>query len=131
MLFSGRFDRPHIGHIVTILRLGMRYKKILVIVLNYPEQEYSPRYRAQILDNVLQMAQGSYEVTINDEHFAEITSEEISAHGWEFDVYGSGNQGCLKNMENLGYQIEYVDRAYDYDATDDRLIKRIKGVLNG
>jgi nicotinamide mononucleotide adenylyltransferase len=128
MLFSGRFDRVHAGHICSILRLGQRYAKVIIVVLDHPEQKFSIQYRVQVLRELLDMCKGNYIVDSNKTHFAKITKKELSH--WKFDVYGAGNQECLKHIESLGYRVEYVERAYDYEATDDRTMMEIKKILS-
>ena len=128
ILFSGRFDRPHIGHIATLGRLGIHYSKIIVVVLDYPEQAYAPQYRQQILDDILSMMHGGYEVVVNNVHFGEIQAA-IMRREWEFDIYGTGNHKVLTHMAEIGIPTVYVERSYDYSATDDRNIQKIKGIL--
>jgi len=129
ILFSGRFDRPHIGHIATIGRLGIEYDKVIVVVLNYNKQTYAPEYRKQILEELLSMMKGEYEVVCHPTHFGKITAA-MMRHEWDFDVYGSGNHDVLIHMAEIGVKSVYVERAYDYSATDDRNIQKIKEVLN-
>ncbi len=131
ILFSGRFDRPNTGHIITLGRLGRVFDHVIVPVLNYEEQRYDVNYRVQLLKEAASLLRGNYTVVSNDEHFAEITQEELSAHKWVFDLYGSGNHKCLVHMASLGYKTLYVERAYDFASTDDRNIQAIKEVLNG
>lgn len=73
------------------------------------------------------MCKGTYQIVVNKDHFAEISKEQLSKY--TFDVYCSGNQKCLKHIEDLGYNVEYVERAYDYEAGDDRRWQQIKEVL--
>jgi hypothetical protein len=115
--FSGRFDRPHIGHGIQIMRLGQRFNKVLVPVLWTPSQKYSVNYRVQILKALLKNAKGEYDVFVNETHFAHITKEECEKMG--FDIYVSQNLECLKHIESLGYPVEYVDRAFDYSASEE------------
>jgi hypothetical protein len=127
VLFSGRFDRPHVGHIASILRLGTVYGMVKVVVLDYPERKYCASYAAQMLQEILEQSVGTYEVSINKEHFAKIPKESLDAFG--FDVYASGNHECLNHISKMGYSVLYVERAYDYEATDDRNIADIKKIL--
>ena len=126
-LFSARCDRPHIGHIISIQRLAQRYAMVLVVLLDHPEQRYSVQYRCKMIKEYLSMCKGTFKVVVNKEHFGEISKE--AAGKFEFDVYCSGNQKCLKHMEDIGYNVEYVERAYDYEADDDRKWQAIKEVL--
>lgn len=128
-LFSGRFDRVSTGHIITLKRLATRYDMVKIVVLSYPEQEYCVNYRAQILREVTSGLKGMFKVYINNVHFGKITKKELDEFQ-PWDVYTSGNHDVLKHIEALGYRVEYVERAYDYAATDDRLMKQIKKVLS-
>lgn len=128
ILFSGRFDRPHIGHIDTITSLGQQFRNVLVVVLDYKEQEYPVQYRADKLKAILERCKGNYEVVINKTHFARITKEE--ADGYDFDYYGAGNFETLKHMENLGYKIIYINRSDDTAATDERKYNKIRSIMN-
>lgn len=129
VLASGRCDPPHCGHIVSFLRLGQLYKKVLVVILDHDSQKYSPQYRAQIIKEILGMSKGNYEVIVNKEHFGEITKKDAEKYG-KF-VYASGNLKCVKHMDELGYEVIYIDRAYDYEASDDRKLRSIKEALDG
>lgn len=134
ILFPGRFDRPHIGHVLTILRLAERYDKVLVVVLGYNGEKYSAHYRYQIIEECFK-AHPKVEVSMNDEDWRTVggryTVEECKDFllGYKFDVYGTGNHVALNLMAQAGAEAHYVERAYDYNATDDRLIADIKKVM--
>ena len=115
--FSGRFDNVHPGHIIQIMRLGQRYSGVIVPVLDYPEQHYPVGYRVDVLGAALENARGLYKVFANKVHFAEVTREYLDS--LHFDVYVSGNIKCLKHVADLGYRIKYVDRAFDYSASEE------------
>lgn len=127
ILFSGRFDRPHIGHAITLQRLGLEYKHVHVLVLKYDDEEYPACYRAQILTELLNNSKGTFTVYVNQVHFGSISKEQITS--WEFDVYGSGNHEVLKHVQSLGVETVYVERSYDYDATTDRTMKKIREII--
>lgn len=112
---------------MSLQRLANKYDKVLVVILDHKEQQYSVQYREQMLRECLAMCKGNFEVSVNTDHFGEIAKE--AADKYKFDVYCSGNQKCLKHMEELGYEVEYVERAYDYEAEDDRKWQSIKEVL--
>jgi nicotinamide mononucleotide adenylyltransferase len=134
-LISGRFDRPHTGHIRTIQLLGQRFNKVLVVVLNYREQKYSAQYRAQVLREILENCKGTYEVVINNYHFAAISIDELLKY--EFDVYAAGNFEVLKHIEQIyntspsarekrKIRTIWIDRPYGYDASTERLGQTLK-----
>lgn len=130
ILFSGRFDRAHIGHLITIAKLGQKYDKVIVCVLDYPDQFYPIDERKKIMCDSLQYLRGNYQVVVNTHNFERITSEQIEEDiPFPFDVYGSGNYQCNLNMKKLGYKIEDVPRYPGYQATDDRCFQRIIKVL--
>lgn len=128
MLFSGRFDRPHIGHAITLARLGAQYNTVKVVILDYPEQEYALAYRMAVLDEVCQSLRGNYEVLTNRVHFGKITREEIEKF-LPFTTYGSGNQFVLSHIESLGYHVQFVPRAFDFAASTDRRLQKIQKLL--
>jgi len=127
VLFSGRFDPPHCGHISNILSLGMRYRRVLVVVLNHPEQDFPITYRIEVLKDILSKSKGEYEVSENYIHFSDITIEEFQKYG--ADVYAAGNMAVIKHMESLGVPCVWVNRAYEYEATNERLAKKIKELV--
>ncbi len=127
MCFSGRFDSPHCGHVKNIQMLGAKYGLVRVVVLDHKEQRYSPQYRAQVLRDILEQSVGEYDVVVNDIHFGEITKEQLCQ--FEFDVYASGNSDVLRHIDSLGYELVFVDRAYDYEANEDRKLRKIKDAL--
>lgn len=129
VLFSGRFDRPHLGHLETLLKLGNKYRKIIVVVLNYKEQMYPAQYRAQKLSDILKYCKGNYEVVVNNIHFAHITKGQLNQY--KFDIYASGNIKCLMHVEQLGYKILYTPRSGEYNASDDRRFQQVKEIMNG
>ena len=128
ILFSGRWDRLHAGHILTFKRLAERYDIIKLVLLNYDGQKYSVNYRRQLIEEVVAGLKGNFEIYVNTTHFGIIGKEEIELYK-PFDVYGSGNHEVLMHVEKLGYPTVYVERSYDYAATDDRMMQEIKRVL--
>jgi phosphopantetheine adenylyltransferase len=121
VLFSGRFDRPHIGHFITIAKLGQQYGKVLVPVLDYKGQHYPITYRVSVLAEALSYCNGNFEVFKNEHHFGKITKDEVKEY--KFDVYASGNWQCIENMKNLGFKTIYTPRSYDYSASNEYLKK--------
>lgn len=127
ILFSGRFDRVHAGHVMSIARLGQEYDKVIIIVLDYPEQEYPVSYRVQFLKEICSYLKGCYEIKSNKVHFGNITPVELKQY--DFDIYAAGNHDVLMHIESMGYKVRYVERAFDYQATDDRIMRKIKEAL--
>jgi cytidyltransferase-like protein len=119
VLFSGRFDPPHLGHMITVARLWETFDAITIVILDYPESEYPISYRAQALKEMVRHLNGRYKVLVNQTHFGKITREELSK--FKFDVYASGNLEVLKHIESLGFKTLYVERSYEYSGTEIRM----------
>ncbi len=118
ILFSGRFDRPHLGHLITIARLGQLYDRVIVCILDYPRQFYEIDERVKIMKDALEHVIGSYEVIVNRHHFGHIIKGQVEELP-HFDVYGSGNYDCYMNMGTLGYKSISVPRYPHYAASED------------
>lgn len=115
VLFSGRFDCVHCGHICTIQELGAIFSKVIVVVLDYMDARYSAEYRRQILATILGRSVGNYEVVMNYENYERISVE--GAKKIPFDVYASGNPKCIAHMKGLGYRTLEVPRSWHYEAS--------------
>ncbi len=129
ILFSGRFDRPHLGHLITIARLGQQYDSVIVCILDYNGQFFPIDERAEIMCDALKHLKGNYQVIINDHNFERITKEQVDDIFIEFSHYGSGNYQCNLNMQQLGYEIVDVPRYPGYAARDDKCFQRIMKVI--
>jgi len=100
ILFPGRFDKPHTGHIITIQRLGSKYDLVIVCVLDYLEARYELSMRISILSEALHYSKGNYLVISNKKHFARITAKELDELP-SFHYFGSGNTDVLMRMGQL------------------------------
>lgn len=126
-LTSGRFDPPHVGHVISLQLLGQRYEKVVVVILDHADQYYPVAYRLRVLEDVLTGSIGAYDVLVNKTHFGEIDKKSLLEYN--ADVYVCGNLSVLKHIEGLGMPVEYQDRSYQYHATDDRKWQLIKSHL--
>lgn len=120
ILFSGRYDKPHIGHIITIQQLAEEYEKVIVCILDYPGQFYTIEERVRIMKKVLSKCTGNYQVITNKTNFEKITKQQMEDEGIpEFTHYGSGNFQCFMNMFHLGYKSVSINRTPGYAASSD------------
>ena len=126
-LFSGRFDCPHLGHLISILRLSKKFNTVIVVILDYPERMFPVEYARTVLCEALSSCVGDVEVFTNSTHFGRITRKELNE--WEFDVYCAGNMEVLSHIKSLGVPVQYVERAYEYEANNDRFAKEVKNIL--
>lgn len=126
VLFSGRFDPPHIGHVITVARLASQFRRVLVYVLDYPEREYSMAYSLSVLrEACAHMAR--VDICANSHHFGKISADDLRRY--RFDVYASGNDSCLKHIAGLGKKTLFVERAAGVSATATRLGARVQQIL--
>ena len=128
IIFSGRFDRPHLGHIETITKLGREYARVIVVILKYEDQRYPICYRYERMLAILDRCKGNYDVRVNQTHFAEITREDLDCY--DADVYGAGNVEVLRHIESLGYPCVFLDRSDEDAASDDWKYQQIRGLVN-
>ncbi len=117
ILFSGRFDPPHPGHIAQIMRLEEK-GRVVVVILDYPERDYPIAYVIEIFKEILK--KHNVEIKANNDHFGEITREQLDK--FDCDLYAAGNLKVLKHIENIGFPVIYCERAYQYSS---RNIKRV------
>lgn len=122
ILFSGRFDKPHAGHIITIQRLGIRYDKVIVCVLDYPEARYSLSVRISVLTEALAGTKGNYLVIANKTHFGEITVRELEELPY-FDYYGTGNVEVFEKIKAIlpPSMVVFVPRYPGYAASTEEV----------
>jgi hypothetical protein len=111
-LFSGRFSPPNLGHVLTILRLLQDFKKVVVVILDYPERKGCTVDVAQdIFGTVFKMIGIPKErlvIAKNDIHFGKITSLQLEGLLNNLDLkickttYVGGNQEVNDHIMSLG-----------------------------
>ena len=130
-IFSGRFEPYHIGHLLTIAKLLIRFNKVVVVILDYPEREIcsakeSQRIIESIFNQVLSQATRSkVDVVINTIHFGKITYAEYDLFLRNLGacnnhtIYLSGNPEVKENMKKQGIPHEFIERSLDniYEGT--------------
>lgn len=115
-LFLGRFQPPHVGHLLTIRRLAERYERVIV---GATESEPS----VMPIENVL----GLLRRLLPDDRFEFIhvkgsVEEGTAVIEAAFDVCCSGNPAVLDRLTERGYRTEFVERSSDaiYSGTRER-----------
>jgi hypothetical protein len=124
-VFSGRFDPPHLGHLMTILSLCRDYARVVVPILDYPQREACSSQAAMsifesIFDGLFPEAcAGKVEFCVNDIHMGKITAEQydmfLCSCGLSRDnsVYLSGNPLVITHMESIGVRNRFIERSFD------------------
>lgn len=114
VVFSGRFDPPHPGHLATVKRLLKKFGYVNIVILDYLERDYPLNYVKGIFREMFEGSQVN--VMANRTHFGEMTKDEWD--GFKADYYAAGNLKVLRHMERIGANCYYVERAYEYTASD-------------
>ena len=85
-------------------------------MLNYKERDFPIDYCLQVFHEIFDSMSYDVEFIANTTHFAKITHEELDAY--KGDIYAAGNLTVLRHIENLGFPVTYVERAFEYYASD-------------
>ena len=111
-VFSGRFQPPHIGHILTLMRLHDKYDKIIIAVTQFTywgEKPHiiPPETAAEILTEIFKHVP-KYEVVLTDEGFPiRTTFDDLPP----FDVAVTGNEMTVNHLRSLGIRVDFVPRS--------------------
>ncbi len=134
-IFSGRFDPPNLGHVITIGNLLLEYLQVVVVILDYPGREACSAVDAKSIFAhhfarlLAPVALNKIRLEINTEHFGLITRQQFDARlrdwglRWEDCDYLSGNNDVLPNIGRMGMRARFVPRV-DIDgagALDDQI----------
>ena len=113
VLFSGRFDPFHVGHLRTVQLLARKYD-VLVVVLDYHKQRFPICYRLTAMRETIGTLIGNVQIECNKTHFGKLHKDEWEL--WGCDLYAAGNFEVLNHMESIGVRCIYVDRPYQISA---------------
>jgi cytidyltransferase-like protein len=142
-VFSGRYDPPHLGHLITILSIAALFGRVIVVILDYEEREACTSGEAQkIFNSVFDMIfpgglRSKVEVVIHDKHFGKITFAEYDLFLRNIGVcynhctYLSGNPEVLANMERQQIKHSAFPRSYDKFYTGTVIRERLRFIDKG
>lgn len=126
-IFSGRFDPPNLGHVITINKLLEKYDKIIIVILDYQEREGCDTSVAMsvFMDALCHsIYRKKISIKVNTTHFGKISKNEIKnvcqgiADSMENVVYVGGNREVNKHISSLKYiPVEYIHRTPLYNST--------------
>lgn len=117
-LFPGRFQPPHIGHVLTIMRIYKEYEKIVVAVMDNPCKPrcMEPRKAKEILEAVFRYV-SNIEVIGPVKAFTLRKSLEEFRDLPKFDVIVSGNKSANEYDRELGLNVIYTPRTPYYEGS--------------
>lgn len=115
-LFLGRFQPPHVGHLLTIRSLANRYDKLRVGVTEAEPSVMPVPKVIELLRHLLP------DPKIEFLHVTGSVEGGTAIIDCEFDVCCSGNQAVLDIMKAKGYQTDFTPRSHDhiYSGTQER-----------
>lgn len=139
-VFSGRFDPPHIGHVMSIQKLADTHDIVIVPVLDYCNRLITAESAYDVFNSVFEHLHtiGKVIFIVNTTHFAKITYEKyrMLLRDCGIDdaindvVYYAGNNEVLENMRRVGVRCEYLNRSIDEIYTGTKIKSELIKTLN-
>ncbi len=125
-VFIGKFQPPHIGHILTIKKLLLKYKQIVVGITEGKPNIISTDKVISIFDDVLNDKNVSFQLIKG------AVDEETAILDFNFDVICSGNPQVLSLLKKQGYKTRFIERTSDdyFTGTSIRESFINKGIVN-
>ena len=105
-LFPCKANPPHIGHIVTLLRIKDDYDKIIIDLLD-TDLLISAEESISILRKVLDHFSGKFEYWTHEDSYATLNEFDNLP---EFDVVVTGNKKIYENMKKNGFEVKFIER---------------------
>jgi nicotinamide mononucleotide adenylyltransferase len=106
-LFPGKFQPPHVGHIITVVRIYDEYKKIIVGVTEDGPIVMAQNDRVEMLRELFK-----YMDKVSVIPLSGVLSEyEDSSLLPMFDICLSGNQKVVEKIRSFGMMAEHIDRS--------------------
>jgi len=108
ILFPGKFQPPHLGHILTILKLYRKYNKITIAITDDKPEVMSQLKRKKIFDDIFKDFIAIETVIVNG------TIEGCSSlkNLPEFDICISGNKKVIKKIRGFGKEAKFIKRSF-------------------
>lgn len=111
-IFPGRFQPPHLGHVLTLMKIYPLYDKIIIAVTSYTyggrkKQVLKPREVKRIFENVFKYLPKYKVVTVGKGFIERRRFDDLPM----FDVVVTGNLETIRRMEKLGVKARYMPRS--------------------
>lgn len=110
--FPGRFQPPHLGHVLTLMRIYPQYDRIVVGIseMTYGGRKkpvLSIRVVKEILENVFQYLP-KFEVILSGES---VITRETFDDLPKFDIIVNGNPITIHRLERIGVKCKFEPRS--------------------
>ena len=128
-LFSGRFDPPNLGHVITVLRLLKDYDMVAIVPLNKDREgcDIDTCVRLFSLVFTLSCCMDKIIIKPNKTHFGKIKPIEIYELCDRINqninkiTYVGGNKLVNEHIKKLGIiKVQYIPRTILYNSTEIR-----------
>ena len=118
--FPGKFQPPHLGHIITIMSLYDKYDKIIVAITDENDSIISQQERKYIFQSVFKYLD-KVEITLLPGILVEFENANLLP---VFDVCLSGNDQVVEWMKNFDKKVIKTPRSqgFGYSGTEIRSI---------
>ena len=118
--FPGKFQPPHLGHMLTIAGLLDKYNKVIIGVTDDIPKVLEQNERIDIFKKIFKHTK-SIEVVPIQGILTQYTSNDISLLP-DFDVCVSGNREVINNLKLLGINSKFSERSkgVGYSGTEIR-----------
>lgn len=127
-VFSGRFDPPHLGHLITMVKLSNDHDIVIVPVLSYDDRLVDAATAIETMKRVTKaLNNNKVRFSINIVHFAKISAGDygrlLRREGVDQSIneviYYSGNHEVLNHMNDIGVKNKFIERSFDeyYSST--------------
>jgi len=107
-LFPGKFQPPHLGHVLTILRINSNYDKVVVAITEDKPEVMSQLKRKQIFNEVFKGYPNIKIITVK----GTIEGCNSLIHLPNFDVCISGNKKVIKKIREFGKKAKFTKRSF-------------------
>ena len=119
--FPGKFQPPHIGHIMTVMNIYEKYDKIIIGITKDVPQVLSQTEVKSIFESIFRPLP-----KIKIELVSEVITgnENIKNILPAFDILVSGNDKVIKHVTKLGIKADYLPRSkgIGYSGTEIRTL---------
>ena len=119
--FPGKFQPPHIGHIMTVMNIYEKYDKIIIGITKDVPQVLSQIEVKSIFESIFRPLP-----KIKIELVSEVITgnENIKNILPAFDILVSGNDKVIKHVTKLGIKADYLPRSkgIGYSGTEIRTL---------
>ena len=123
-VFLGKFQPPHIGHVITISKLLDAYPNLAIGITNGLPSRYSFELRSEVFQAVFP---GIKCIEISGE--IEKATDNLDQKFEKDTIFLSGNPSVLEQLRHRGYIAEYTNRSVDdvYSGTAIRNVMDVFG----